>query len=129
MRNFLFAVIVNLVVFSAAGPSNASEESARKFQQYAYSGEFSVGAAELLSIVERNPNDIEAKFGAGALQFFTAVSNLQKELYRYGTGNTLEHQLNTGLRNIIPILRLPVSSNPKPEVASYENVRGILEQI
>jgi|GEM_PF-5980987 len=106
----------------------ASEESAKKFSQYAYLGQFEEGKRILLQIAEGDPNDYEAKFGAGAFQFFGAISNLQKALYHYGAGNVLARKNRRGPSSLIPILRLPVPPNPKAQIASYEAVRGILEK-
>ncbi len=121
----LICIAFLVLPFSAA---NASQQSAEKFQQFVQHGKFSEGVTALTAIAAADANDIEARFAAGSLQFMAAISNLQTNLYRYGAGNELERQLNRRMRNVVPILRLPVPANPQPEVANYEIVRGIFSQ-
>jgi hypothetical protein len=125
-RNTICAVAVGFTVLFSPHAS-ASEASAEKFGNYAYTGKFELGITAFSEIVGQNPDDMEAKFALGALQFFSAVEGLQKSLYRYGAGNALAGQSRRSmLRNIMPIVRLPVPVNPNPEVASYAAVREIL---
>jgi TPR repeat protein len=47
-------------------------------------GGLHAGAQALRRHLATNPNDAQAQFGLGALQFVSAVERLSQELYRYG---------------------------------------------
>ncbi|MCP4184658.1 MAG: hypothetical protein GY761_15290 [Hyphomicrobiales bacterium] len=130
MSKFARILAAVLVAFAALPLTSAlaTQQSAAEFQRYVSEGKFAEGARALGAIASSDANDTEAQFGAGALQFLTAIKNLQGGLYHYGAGNELARQLNKWMRNVVPILRLPVPANPAPEVADYQVVRGILER-
>jgi uncharacterized protein (TIGR03000 family) len=92
-------------------------------EAYLVKGALAEGEAALRDRLKGFPKDDEARFGLGALLFFRAVEHLGQSLYRYGLRSDRGQRLN------IPFLRLPVPTNPKPEVVSYAALRTILQDL
>jgi hypothetical protein len=87
-------------------------------EQYLISGRLADGDRALARQLTTHPDDAQAKFGRGVLQFVQAVEHLSQSLSRYG--------LRDHGNNLPPILRMPVPQNPKPEELTYEQSRQIL---
>jgi hypothetical protein len=97
-----------------------TEDTIALAQQHLYAGTLAKGQAELTQVVARQPQDATARFALGAVQFMGAVEGLAQAFYRHG----LEAPRTLSL----PILRLPVPPNPKPEPLTYESFRDILQR-
>ena len=69
------------------------------------------------------PDNDEARFALGAVQFLQAIENLGQAFHRYGL-NSGEIEL-PGLAGL-PFFRLPVPPNPNPEKIDYEALRSVL---
>src|SRR5262245_31057357 len=107
------------VVMSAAGQA---QDAAALAQKHLYAGTLAEGQAELTRLVARQPNDPSARFALGGIQFMRAVEGLAQSLHRHG--------LEAPPRPVnVPILRLPVPPNPRPEPLTYEGFRGILQRL
>src|SRR5262249_29595479 len=87
--------------------------------QHLYAGKIAAGVVELQQRVAADAADREARFGLGMLQFMRAVEHLGQGLYRYG--------LHAPRALVLPVLRLPVPSNPKPDPIAYEDFRVLLQ--
>jgi hypothetical protein len=90
-------------------------------EQYFHAGRLADGERALAAQLDRDPKDDQARFGLGALQFLRAVEHLAQSLYRYGVRSDRGRQMN------IPLLRLPVPINPRPEKLTYPAVCQILQ--
>jgi hypothetical protein len=117
-----------LVVVSASCGNDAfgaETQSAKKqplVEQYLISGELKQGEAALLEHLKKQPNDDEARYGLGVLQFMQSVEHLMQSLHKHGLG------LKTSWLGM-PFLRLPTPPNPKPEPIFYEQLRKIYETL
>ncbi len=84
-------------------------------------GRLREGATELKAYLAEHPDDDQAKYSLGLVQFVTAIEHLGQSLYRYG----LRNNEGAGLAMNIPILRFPVPQNQFPEKLSYEAWRQV----
>jgi hypothetical protein len=64
-------------------------------------------------------------YADGVLKFNQAVETLGQSLYRYG----LEAPQTRDLAMILPVMRMPVPTNPNPEKIDYQAFRKILETL
>ena len=90
-------------------------------ESYLIAGRLPEGETFLIQHLAKSPNDQQARFGLGALQFFRAVEHLGQSLYKFGP----RENFGAG----IPILRLPVPSNRDPQPVTYEDLRGVFQQL
>ena len=81
-------------------------------------GRLADGAAAMQQVLEDNPEDAEARFSLGIVQFLQAIEGLGQDQYQYG--------LLAGRARAMPFMRLPIGENPAPEEISYEKARSIL---
>jgi hypothetical protein len=63
-------------------------------------------------------SDPRAAYASGAVQFFVALEKLGQGLHRYGFESPRSFMM--------PLMRLPVPANAKPEPLTYEGLRTIL---
>jgi hypothetical protein len=91
-------------------------------EQFLLDGQSKLGAIALADRLSEHPDDSEAKFGLGVIQFVGAVERLGQSFFRYGL-----RDVSNSIGSMIPLLRLPVPENPEPEVLSYEDSRRILQ--
>jgi hypothetical protein len=91
-------------------------------ETYLLIGQLAEGETALQKELVAHPRDDQLRFGLGVIQFLRGVESLAQGLYRHGaTDNRL-----AGLRGLIPLARLPVPENPKPQPARYEDLRKIV---
>lgn len=101
--------------------SNANAE-APLAERFLLEGKTDIGSAVLAQRMREHPDDQQARFGLGVLQFVGAVERLGQNFYRYG----LQDTSNT-IGRVLPLLRLPVPQNPNSETLTYEDSRRILQ--
>jgi len=120
-------IVVVLSAWAVPGTETLGAETKLERKQplaepYLISGELEEGEKVLLEHLKKQPNDDEARFGLGVLQFMQGVENLMQSLHRYG----LFHKSNfLGT----PFLRLPTPKNPNPESITYDKLRKIYETL
>jgi hypothetical protein len=115
------AIMVALVLVLGGGSrSLASEASAEATRQHLYAATLEAGVAELSRRAADDPDDMEARFGLGMLQFVRAVERLGRAQYRYGLHTV-------GAHVSLPLLRYPIPTNPHPEAIDYDTFRSILQ--
>jgi hypothetical protein len=108
-----------LVLLSTLGLGATSFAEERPVAEpYLLSGDLAGGEKALDAILKAHPEDAQARFGLGTVQFVRAVERLVQSFYKHG----LEPDLAAGQ---IPFARIPVPSNPKPEPIAYEDLRAI----
>jgi hypothetical protein len=105
-----------LCFLCAAQPSHAA---APDLEKYLENGKLADGIGEYEKHLKQDGNDHEARFGLGVMQFLKSVEGLAQDHYRYGLMN---HRIRE-----IPILRLSVPLNAKPEEISYQKARESLQ--
>ena len=131
--HFASAISAFVLLAALAGPSHAGANAVSEFQRAAYGGDFSGGIANLQAMSDADPNDVEAVFATGTLQFFKAFANFQQGLY--------EHTGEVRVSNTrIPLLgwRIPfagamtqtmvVPPNPNARPMTYTVLRKIMER-
>lgn len=104
------------------GPVRADESDSPPppVQEFLTQGKLADGHAAMAELIKASPEDHQARFSLGVVQFLEAVEGLAQNQYRYGL-------LQTRLRQM-PFVRLPVPLNPKPEMISYESARKMIQQ-
>lgn len=114
----MFRYYCCLVLSLATAFTWADELPTSPAQQYLSSGEFAAGETALYLQLDAKPDDDEARFGLGAIQFLRAIEKLGQTLYEYGV---VAERLSE------PFPRLPVPKNDRPATISYPELRRILE--
>ncbi len=89
-------------------------------EPYFYAAQFAQGQAVMRERLKLSPGDDQARFGLGMLQLMEGVERLTQFLYRYG----LRHNW---LTSVIPIIRLPIPTNPQPESLAYAAAGQMLQ--
>jgi hypothetical protein len=112
-------IVLVVALWTAAASAMAAEPPLA--EKYLHGGQFRQGEEALLARLASNPTDDQARFGLGALQFLDGVQHLGQSLYRYGL------RIDRARTAEIPFLRLPVGSNPNPEVLTYPKMRGVFQ--
>lgn len=92
-------------------------------EKYFLEGKLADGETALAAELARHPHDDQTRFGLAMLQFLRAIEQLAQDLRRYGLRDL------TGEGISLPFLRLPVPSNPQPEILTYETMRKIFEKL
>ena len=111
--------------------AHASQSAIDTFHLSAYSGEFKSGINSLDIMATKNPDDVEAIFAKGTLQFFGAIANLQQGFYNHSLETTAANKGLGWARSILPIPLLPSTSgllpiNPDARPMTYASLREIL---
>jgi len=106
------------------GEAMASSELVRNIQTHLYAGQTDKAASIARVRLSEVPDDNQARFALGAVQFLLAVEQLGQALHRYGLQSTYVGNFDLiGL----PVLRLPVPDNPNPDELAYDVFRNILK--
>ncbi|MGI9522954.1 MAG: hypothetical protein ACR2PG_15050 [Hyphomicrobiaceae bacterium] len=127
-RTLGWLLFLAFISFVASSPAFASSTLVREVQTKLYAGQTAEAASNARSRLNEAPGDDNARFYLGAIQFLQPVEQLGQGLHRYGLQSTYEdeHVYHRAVLTGLPILRLPVPENPKPDELTYEAFRGIL---
>ncbi len=106
-------------------PRRESTEPPPAVEEYLTSGRLDDGEQALQVRLQEQPDDDQARFGLGVLQFFQTVEHLAQSLHRHGAGGNSD----SGLMRSIPFIRLPVPPNPDPDPIDLEGMRQILQTV
>jgi len=120
MRLFLnnFCLVTFLLALAFNTSANAEDRPAA--EAYLVSGDLDGGERALEAALKDHPDDAQARFGLGMIQFVHGVERLVQSFYRHGLD--LE-----GAGGAVPFARIPVPTNPNPKPISYEDLRAILQ--
>jgi len=110
------SILVALAVICCQGSAFAAPQ----IEKYLESGKLADGEKTLAAMLKKNPDDNEAQFSLGIIQFLQAVEHLGQSQHKYGL---MHHRTRA-----IPFLRLPIPRNDKPEELGYEECRAIFSQ-
>jgi hypothetical protein len=114
-RNCLFAVLISLGIFAA---EVYAEPLAEKYLQ---EGRLADGEKALVEQLKKTPQDDQARFSLGVVQFLEAYEHLGTSLYRYGLRTQRAFRMMPlELRELLP-------QNPQPEKLTYAAVRQMLQ--
>jgi len=116
-----FVTIIALAASLTCSWSLAAD-SAPLVESYLLSGRLADGEQSLANHLKVSPRDDLARFGLGTLQLLQAIERVAQSLYHYG----LRDQSN---RIPLPILRMPLPSNPQPTKIGYADSRKILQTL
>lgn len=115
-RTTMFTTILGTLLLSVQWVS-----AAPLAEQYLTSGQLAAGETALKAQLAKSPEDDEARFGLGVVQFFLSFEHLGGSLYKFGLRT--EGAFRGGpapIRELLP-------QNPKPETISYDDVRRMLQ--
>ncbi|WP_298859567.1 hypothetical protein [uncultured Gimesia sp.] len=116
----VYTAIIGTLLLSAQWMS-AGVSAAPLAEEYLTSGKLSDGVTALKSQLKKAPDDDEARFGLGVVQFFQSFEHLGSSLYKYGLRTEGAFGgMPAQFRELLP-------QNPKPETISYSDVRQILQ--
>ena len=108
----IFAALLLTAAPALAGPG------ADLLRNHLYGGTLAAGEAALAKAAEAG--DEEAKAGLGVIRAAQAIEFLGQGLYRHGLEVSSS---GPGM----PLMRLPVPPNPKPEPITYQALRALLD--
>ena len=115
-------LVAALALLGPSGGAWAASELVETVQMHLYAGKTAAAAAFAEERLATNPEDDEARFALGAVQFLQAIENLGRTFHRYGLNNG---ESTAGLAGL-PFFRLPVPPNANPETIDYEALRDVL---
>lgn len=115
-------LVAALALLGPCSAARAASELVETVQVHLYAGESAAAAAAAEARLVTNPEDHEARFALGAVQFLQAIENLGKAFHRFGLNNG---ESVGGLAGL-PFFRLPVPANADPEKVDYDALRNVL---
>jgi hypothetical protein len=124
MARFVACSLTILALPLAAFVTSAPAAEQPLAEKYLIEGRLADGQAALADRLKAQPDDDEARFGLGTLQFVRAVERLAQSLYKFGAVGP-----ESRLGRQIPLLRLAVPKNPTPAKVRYADVREMLQQL
>ena len=114
-----FIPVIALLAIAFAGSAWAAPSA----EQYMLEGRLRDGEKELTKHLAENPQDDEARFGLGAIQFLLTFEHLGTSLYEHGLRT--ERAFPRAARQFRDML----PQNPDPKEISYEEVRRIVQTL
>ncbi len=119
-------LVTGLLLTLQTGFLAAAEDDGRAPLVESYLEEAKLAEAEtaLQKAIEKNPNDQQARFSLGVVQFLGAVEHLGQSLHRYGA---MQSKNPSFLIGQFPFLRMPIPKNEDPKEISYEAAGKIIE--
>ncbi|MFI4852964.1 MAG: tetratricopeptide repeat protein [Gimesia chilikensis] len=90
-------------------------------EEYLTSGKLEEGAQALQKQLKANPENDEARFGLGVVQFFLSFEHLGSSLNEYGL------RTETAFRGLPAPVREMLAQNPNPKTVSYTDIRQMLQ--
>lgn len=109
----LFVAISTLTGFAADPPL---------VESYLVEGKMADGYAALAARLQKEPNDDQARFGLGVVQFLQGFENLGSSLCCYGL------RTERAARGFTRVLSGTIPQNPNPEPISYADMRAFLRK-
>ena len=91
-------------------------------ERFLIAGDLDGGEKALDALLKEKPDDAQARFGLGTIQFVKAVAHLAQGFHRYGLAPQ-------GGAAMLPFLRLPIPPNPAPAPISYDDLRAIMQAL
>lgn len=118
-------VVVLLLAGLTAGPRATLAQSpapvSALLEQHLYTGALEAGESALQSLVEREPQNADARFALGGVKVIRAVERFGQGLYRHG--------LEAPTMTLVPLFGLPLPVNPRPEPLTYDKFRAMLARL
>jgi len=132
MNNQISFLVGALVVcLPALQPSSASAAQVEKsdhiqpmVEPFLMSGKFADGEKALTDHLVKNPNDDQARFGLGVLQFFQGIEHLGRTMGRFGVESR-----GIGMAENLPFLRFPVANKANPDPVELKDMHEMMAKI
>lgn len=115
------ASLVTTLIISAICCSAETTLAEPFVEKYLREGKLADGEAALRERLQKEPQDDEARFGLGFVQFLRGIENFGRSLHRYGLRT--ERAFGGTPRDVRELF----PQNPNPEKVSYAAFRGILQ--
>lgn len=115
-RTLLIAVISGSFLLSSQLAS-----AAPLAEEYLQTGQLSEGATALQAHLKNSPQDDEARFGLGVVQFFQSFEHLGGTVYEYGL------RTEDAFRGLPAPIRKMLAQKPNPKTISYADMRQMLQ--
>lgn len=90
-------------------------------EEYLTSGKLDEGVAALQKQLQANPQDDQARFGLGVIQFVQSLEHVGNSLYQHGL------RTQRAFRGMPRTISEALPQNPSPEPISYADVRKIIQ--
>jgi hypothetical protein len=117
----IMRAVLTLILFTSVTIAQApAAEDRHVTEKYLISGDLEGGQKALGAILAAHPDDGQARFGLGTIQFVRAVEHLVQGFFQHG--------LQPDISGMIPFARLPVPENPKPEPIAYDDLRTMFKE-
>ena len=118
-------VLAAAAILTFIGPGRAGEVN-DVLSRHLYAGSLADGERELLPLAQSadRAKAAEAEAARGMLAFVAGIERLGQALHRHGLETP-----GSRMMMVLPILRLPVPPNPRPEKLDYQMFRAILQRL
>lgn len=116
MRRIMIGLVALTALVVCVAQASAQDVTSL-FARHMESGRYAEAERDFAQLTERNPRDAGARMALGMIQFARAIERLGQGLHRYG--------LVPPRQSFIPILRLPVPENSRPEKLDYDKLRAV----
>lgn len=115
-RALVFSVFVLFLCGTIAPQSGErTDDHATKLDQLLSAGKLSESETHFAEFLANTPDDSQARLALGVTQFLQAIQFLGQTNHRFGLMN--QHARN------LPLARMPIPLNEKPETVSYDALR------
>lgn len=117
------ALLAAGIAFLAPGASLLAAEKEKSpipvVEEYLEKGRLAEADTALQAVLKKNPQDQQARFSLGVVQFLQAIEQMGQAHHRYGL---LQHRML-----LLPLTQMPIPKNESPEELTYEAARKILD--
>jgi hypothetical protein len=120
------AIGLFLAAAGFAGRASAASELVETVQTDLYVGDSAAAVAAIEEQLAQSPDDDEALFLLGGVEFIQAIETFVQDLYRYGITSGSSRRSGLG---VLPLFRIPIPLNPEPEAIDYEKLRVVLARL
>lgn len=110
-------IAIGTILLIAALNPVAAETPAELLRRELSSGRTAVAIAQIKPLADASP---DARMALGFAQFVRATERLAEGLFRFG--------LKAPRNPFLPIVRLPIPTNPQPEPVDYTKLRAIYQE-
>jgi hypothetical protein len=109
--------IVTILLIAGLNPASA-EEPSELLRRELNAGRATAAIAQLKPLADASP---DARMALGFAEFVRATERLAEGLYRFG--------MKTPQNPFLPIVRLSIPANPRPEAVDYTKLRAVYQNI
>ncbi len=115
--------LLALLILTGMTHQAVAEPPAPAAEAFLLEGKLVEGERALIATVKEKPDDSQARFGLGVVQFVRAIERRMQAFHRYGYRTDLG-----GAALPFRITNLPIRDNPTPEALDYATARSLLKE-